>query len=170
MRRIISEKSLAPIFNRVYHGILTMISKIKTDTEKLFFSSPLVHANTSLWKKKGNRNEFCSLWSLSISTFRRVIDNVSKRRRITAPEWKISKSVTTKNMHKLTIIFKLPESNLFSRTHPSGISILWPSLATTMTVPRRVTFRPKLTSPVTVKWSSSRILGIFLNLFWNCWI
>ena len=39
-----------------------------------------------------------------------------------------------------------------------------------MTVPRNVTLRPKYTSPVTVKWSSSKILGIFLNLFWNCWI
>jgi len=28
-------------------------------------------------------------------------------------------------------MFKLPESNLFSNIQPSGISILWPSLATT---------------------------------------
>lgn len=39
-----------------------------------------------------------------------------------------------------------------------------------MTVPRSVTFRPKYTSPVTVRWSSSMIFGIFLNRFWNCWI
>lgn len=39
-----------------------------------------------------------------------------------------------------------------------------------MTVPRSVTLRPKYTSPVTVKWSSSMILGIFLKRFWNCWI
>lgn len=37
-----------------------------------------------------------------------------------------------------------------------------------ITVPRRVTLRPKYTSPVTVRWSSSMILGIFLKRFWNC--
>jgi hypothetical protein len=36
-----------------------------------------------------------------------------------------------------------------------------------MTVPRSVMFRPKLTSPETVRWSNSAIFGIFLNLFWN---
>lgn len=61
-----------------------------------------------------------------------------------------------------TIIFKFPDKSRFSRIQPSGISILWPSFATTkkhnqywcsnkaylinyipMTVPRRVTLRPK---------------------------
>ena len=46
------------------------------------------------------------------------------------------------------------QSNLFSKIQPSGISI--PSFATMMTVPRSVTLRPKFTSPVTVRWSSSR--------------
>ena len=64
------------------------------------------------------------------------------------------------------------------------MSILCPSFATTrtsgkswrrrnhagnipMTVPRSVMFRPKLTSPETVRWSNSAMCGIFLNLFWN---
>jgi hypothetical protein len=90
-------------------------------------------------------------------------------------------------------MFKLPDSKRFSKTQPSGISMRWPSFATTkeerahttdkprqlyemdvshvlMTVPRKVTFLQKFTSPVTVKWSSSMILGIFLKRFWNCWI
>jgi hypothetical protein len=32
---------------------------------------------------------------------------------------------------KRTIIFKFPDRSLFSKIQPSGISILWPSLATT---------------------------------------
>lgn len=64
------------------------------------------------------------------------------------------------------------------------MSILCPSFATTgnsskflkwhnsaegipMTVPRSVMFRPKFTSPETVRWSNSAMCGIFLNLFWN---
>ena len=69
-----------------------------------------------------------------------------------------------------TIMLRLPERSRFSRTHPSGMSMRWPSFATIITVPRSVTFRPKFTSPVTVRWSNSRIFGIFLNRFWNCWI
>jgi len=59
----------------------------------------------------------------------------------------MTRSMTVYN----SIMFKFPDSSLFSKIHPSGISIRCPSLATTMTVPRRVTFLPKYTSPVTVK-------------------
>lgn len=38
-----------------------------------------------------------------------------------------------------------------------------------MTVPRRTMFRPKWTSPETVRWSSSTMWGICLKRFWNCW-
>lgn len=56
---------------------------------------------------------------------------------------------------------------LFSRIDPSGIWIRLPSLATMMTVPRRVTFFPKTTSPLIVTWSASRMCGIVLNRFWK---
>jgi len=34
--------------------------------------------------------------------------------------------------NELTIMFKFPDNNLFSKIHPSGISIRCPSLATTV--------------------------------------
>jgi hypothetical protein len=60
-----------------------------------------------------------------------------------------------------------PETSLFSNTVPSGNSILLPSFATMMTVPLKIIPRPNVTSPATVKWSSSRIPGMDLNRFWN---
>ena len=44
---------------------------------------------------------------------------------------------------------------------PFGISILWPSEQTMMTVPLKVTSLPKKTLPVMVKWSSSTIFGMW---------
>ena len=55
----------------------------------------------------------------------------------------------------------------FSRMEPFGISILWPSEQTMMTVPFNWTPLPRKTLPVTVKWSSSTILGIWEILCWK---
>lgn len=55
--------------------------------------------------------------------------------------------------------------SLFSRSVPSGIMILLPSVATIMHVPARRTRLPNHTSPETVRWSSSLMLGIDLNRF-----
>ena len=55
--------------------------------------------------------------------------------------------------------------NLFSKFVPSGNMILLPSLATMMHVPARRTPLPNHTSPETVKWSSSIMLGMDLKRF-----
>ena len=63
------------------------------------------------------------------------------------------------------MMLKLPVINLFSKLAPSGITILLPSVATTMQVPANRTPLPNETSPDTVKWSSSVMFGIDLNRF-----
>ena len=61
-------------------------------------------------------------------------------------------------------ILKFPDTILFSKIDPLGMSILSPWLAMIITVPLSDTPFPKDTSPDTVRWSNCSMSGIV----WNC--
>ena len=62
-------------------------------------------------------------------------------------------------------ILKFPDTILFSKIDPLGMSILSPWLAMIITVPLSDTPFPKDTSPDTVRWSNCSMSGIVSNCF-----
>ena len=62
-------------------------------------------------------------------------------------------------------ILKFPDTILFSKIDPLGMSILSPWLAMIITLPLRDTPFPKDTSPDTVRWSNCIMSGIVSNRF-----